>query len=160
MKTILIFSDSHGDVASMEQAVEDNDADMIIHLGDCWNDARELKECFLDIPLEAVPGNCDCVMEPAQRILIIEGKRIMICHGHAYNVKSSLLALECAAREAQVDMVLFGHTHKVFFDWHNGLRMYNPGSIGAPGYNVPASYGILTIDGEADDIHVETIYME
>lgn len=160
MKRILVLSDSHRDVETMIEVVNKENPDMIIHLGDCWNDALALREEFPTIPLEMVPGNCDLTMEIPVRVLLIEGFQVMICHGHTYNVKSSYLALEMAAHEKQVDAVLFGHTHRVFYDYHNGLAIMNPGSIGAPGYGVPASYGILILDGEEHTIDMDIEYIE
>jgi len=37
---ILVLSDSHGNISNMEEAVEREKPDMILHLGDCWRDAR------------------------------------------------------------------------------------------------------------------------
>lgn len=159
MKRILVLSDSHRDVETMIDVVKKENPNMIIHLGDCWDDALALQEHFVNVPMEMVPGNCDLTMEIPVRVLIIEGYHVMICHGHTYNVKASYLALEMAAHEKEADVVLFGHTHRVFYDKHNGLVIMNPGSIGSPGYGSPASYGILTLDGKKRtiDLHIEYI---
>ena len=53
--------------------------------------------------MEQVPGNCDCRQEVQERILLIEGKKILICHGHTFNVKAGYLNLEYAAEERKVD---------------------------------------------------------
>ena len=160
MKRILVVSDSHGDVESMITAVHDTEPDMIIHLGDCVRDAEELRDEFPEIPLENVPGNCDLSMEVPTRVLLIENKKIMICHGHTYNVKASYLSLELAGAEREADAVLFGHTHRLYYARHNGMLFLNPGSIGSPGYGTPPSYAILTVDGSSDTIEFETVYME
>lgn len=160
MKKILVMSDSHGKITPMLQAVEWEKPDMIIHLGDCYLDAGHVKANYPDIPLERVPGNCDCTMEVAVRILNIEGKQVMICHGHTFNVKAGLLNLELGAAERGVDVALFGHTHRVFYADHNGVMYLNPGSIGSPGYGVLPSYGILTIDGEKNQMTTSVVYIE
>ncbi len=141
-------------------AVRQVQPDMIIHLGDCWSDSVRLQKKYPNVPMERVPGNCDCTLEPLERILYIEGKRVMICHGHVYNVKMGYLTLELAAKEKEADLVLFGHTHRVFYDWHNGLRFFNPGSIGAPGYGTPPSYGVLLLDEGTGQIDMDVRYME
>ena len=41
---ILVLSDSHGNISNMEEAVEREKPDMILHLGDCWRDAERLAE--------------------------------------------------------------------------------------------------------------------
>ena len=94
MKKILVLSDSHGNVNNMVLAVRSASPDLIIHLGDCWSDAQKLRLKFPGIPMEQVPGNCDCNQEFQERELLIEGKRILICHGHTFNVKAGYLNLE------------------------------------------------------------------
>ena len=86
-KRILVLSDSHGNVNNMVTAVGRLHPDMIIHLGDCWADAEQLHRKFPMTVMEQVPGNCDCRQEVQERILLIEGKKILICHGHTFNVK-------------------------------------------------------------------------
>ena len=160
MKKILVLSDSHGNVNNMIYAVRKEQPDLMIHLGDCCIDAEKLQQEFPEIPMEQVPGNCDISQIPAEKIIELEGLKVLLCHGHAFNVKSNLLALELGARERGVDMVLFGHTHRVFYDWHNGLRMLNPGSIGSPGYDMPPSYGILLMDQETNQVDMKIAYIE
>ncbi|MBR4027224.1 MAG: metallophosphoesterase [Lachnospiraceae bacterium] len=159
MKKILVFSDSHGNIENMIEVVQNNRPDMIIHLGDCWRDAQNLQDEFPDIPLEQVPGNCDFSREIAERVLLIEGKRVLICHGHTYHVKAGYLNIEYGAKEKNADVVLFGHTHRVYYDYHNGLVMLNPGSIGYSTLS-PASYGWLMIDGKNNKISVDVGYLE
>ena len=160
MERILVLSDSHGNVDNMIEAVNNTEPDRIIHLGDCFADARKLHKQFPEIPMAQVPGNCDWDDGPAEQILEVEGMKILICHGHTYNVKMSYLSLEMGALEQEADMALFGHTHQVFYDYHNGLRMMNPGSIGAPRWGNPPSYGIITVDGAKKDIDMEIEYIE
>ena len=159
MEKILVFSDSHGNVNNMILAVEQNNPDRIIHLGDCWTDAHDLKRRFPEIPMEQVPGNCDYSQEFQVRILLIEGKRIMICHGHTYNVKMGYLNIQMGAQEKRADIVLFGHTHQVFYEYHNGIFMMNPGSIGAPRCGNPPSYGVLWLDEKDDLMKSDILYM-
>lgn len=93
-------------------------------------------------------------------MITVEGFKVLICHGHTYAVKMSYLSLEYGAQEKGADLVMFGHTHRVFYDIHNGLYMFNPGSIGAPGFGTPASYGIVTLDGENESIDLDISYIE
>ena len=130
---ILVLSDSHGAVSPMEQAVEQTSPDLILHLGDCWRDGERLHDRFPSIPLEQVPGNCDFrPTEPAERLLELRGKRILLCHGHTYGVKQSLVTAGFAAEEQQLDLFLFGHTHRPLVDRRGRTLFLNPGSIGAP----------------------------
>ncbi len=158
MKRVLVLSDSHGNVGRMETAVEATKPDLIIHLGDCITDARELQERYPRIRMEMVPGNCDCSLDDSERMLVIEGHYVMLCHGHTRQVKNHVFSLLMAAKEKGAELALFGHTHMVFQDWHEGVRLYNPGSIGSPGLHIPPSYGVITFTEK--DIHMETVYME
>ena len=132
---------------------------MVIHLGDCLRDGQQLKAIFPDLSVEQVPGNCDVSNEVAERILIIEDKRVLICHGHTYHVKSGYLNIQYGAMEKNADVVLFGHTHEAHYNYHNGLVMLNPGSVGLS-YIKPASYGWLYIDAENDKISVNVKFVE
>ena len=85
---------------------------------------------------------------------------MLLWHGHTDDVNRGLLNIELSAREKEVELALFGHTHKVFYDWTNGVRLFNPGSIGSPGYQIPPSYGILTIDKDTGTFEMETAYIE
>ncbi len=141
---ILVLSDSHGNVSNMVRAVERECPRMLVHLGDCWRDGERLHDAFPDLPFYQVPGNCDCRPgEPAERLLFVEDKRILLCHGHTYGVKQSLLAAGYAAEEQRLDAFLFGHTHKPLVDRRGNTFFLNPGSIGD--YFHPC-YGILTVE--------------
>ena len=146
---ILVCSDSHGNLDNLVRAVEREAPDRIYHLGDGWRDAQRLHAQFPDIPLEQVPGNCDwSVQSPAELLLTIRGKRILLCHGHTYGVKQSLVTAGFAAEEQQLDLFLFGHTHRPLVDRRGRTLFLNPGSIGR---SPRPSYATVTIrDGQLD----------
>ena len=144
----LVLSDSHGNVDNMARAVEREKPDGIIHLGDCWRDAEELHELFPRLPLEQVPGNCDLGrFEERERVVFFGDCRVLLCHGHTLGVKSSLLRASYEARERGAQALLYGHTHIPHIDYHDGLWLVNPGSIGEPRAGRP-SYGILSLSGK------------
>ena len=129
----LILSDSHGVISNMKQAVIRSAPDGIIHLGDCWQDGQRLHQLFPQIPFYQVPGNCDFRPdEPSERVVEMEGFRILLCHGHTYGVKQSLLSAGYAAEEQNLDLFLFGHTHRPLVDRRGKTLFLNPGSIGDP----------------------------
>lgn len=141
---LLVLSDSHGNVENMGRAVDLTQPRLILHLGDCWRDGEKLHRLFPEIPLEQVPGNCDCrPMEPAERLLFLEDKRVLICHGHTYGVKQSLISAGYAAEEQRLDLFLFGHTHRPLWDWRGRTQFVNPGSIGD--YRRP-TYAVVTLE--------------
>ena len=141
---LLVLSDSHGNLSHMEEAVLRVRPRMILHLGDCWRDGEKLRDLFPDIPFHQVPGNCDYRPdEPAERLLFLEDKRVLMCHGHTYGVKQTLLNAGYAAEEQNLDLFLFGHTHKPLVDMRGKTLFLNPGSIGD--YRRP-TYGVLNLD--------------
>ncbi|MEG2096817.1 MAG: metallophosphoesterase family protein [Pseudoflavonifractor sp.] len=142
---ILVFSDSHGALDPMRHVTAQERPNRILHLGDMVRDAIELADACPNIPVEYVRGNCDYydAAAPLQTILMAGGKRLLMTHGHAYHVKLGMSAAVAAAREAQVDVLLFGHTHEGLCQRDNGLWVMNPGSI--RGLFRP-SYGLITIE--------------
>ena len=141
---ILVFSDSHGNLRNMLQAAEQESPRMILHLGDGWRDGEQLHDVCPDIPLYQVPGNCDFRPgEPTEQLLFIEDFRVFLCHGHTYGVKQSLLSAGYTAEEQQLDLFLFGHTHRPLIDRRGKTLFLNPGSIGD--HHSPF-YGIITVE--------------
>ena len=145
---ILVLSDSHGKVDHMVRAVEQFHPRQVLHLGDCVRDAQALERQFPQLPVTMVPGNCDWGQtgEP-ERLLEIEGVRILMLHGHTRHVKSSPMAAVYAAREYGADVLLFGHTHVPLVDY--AFRMI--GQIQSPLNGNAAGRGVsrLFFDGGA-----------
>lgn len=126
-----MFSDSHGNLSHMVEAAARTKPDRIFHLGDGWRDAQALHARFPDIPLDQVAGNCDLrPVGPIEKVIDVAGKRLLLCHGHTYGVKRTLLNGLYAAREQGADLFLFGHTHRPFCETRQGVILLNPGSIG------------------------------
>lgn len=140
---LLVFSDSHGNSANMCQVAAVENPDRVLHLGDVMSDADILEKQFAGIQLERVPGNCDYSSGQPQKIIEAAGRRILMTHGHIYHVKLGIGAAVWAAREAQVDILLFGHTHEAICMQEDGLWIMNPGSIRGP---VHPSYGVIQLE--------------
>ena len=98
---ILIFSDSHGCIETMEAAVRRELPHMMVHLGDFWADGKQLHSLFPQIPMCQVAGNCDRYRwEPVQDQILIRpvgGVLFYMTHGHLHGVKQGLLRLRLAA---------------------------------------------------------------
>lgn len=153
---ILVLSDSHGKISNMEQAVEREQPNMIFHLGDCWRDGERLRERYPGIPFEQVPGNCDFRSgEPLEKLLFLRDKRLLLCHGHTYGVKQSLLTAGYAAEEQNLDLFLFGHTHKPFVDKRRKTLLVNPGSIGDCAHPF---YAVVTIENSRLDARTVPLF--
>lgn len=149
MKKVLVLSDSHGDVEAMARAVEQEKPDLILHLGDLCRDYDELQRRLpVTQAMQNVCGNCDGFTEvPDQRVLLVEGKRILMMHGHRYEVKLGYSRAMWAAREAEAEILLCGHTHIALDRELMGLHILNPGSCrGSRG-----TYGIIEL-GEGEPL--------
>ena len=143
---LLVLSDSHSTLSFMRRCIDAVRPEVLIHLGDHFDDAAAIHEEYPNIPLVQVPGNCDRYRcPPGQPEIIITrigGVDLYLTHGHRHSVKSYLGALLRDARKAKVQAVLYGHTHVA--DCHreeDGLWVLNPGSCGYFG----GSAGILEI---------------
>lgn len=132
---ILVLSDSHSGLSFMFRCVEAVEPDAIIHLGDYYDDGETLREEYPDIPLYQVPGNCDRYRTPPFvseiQIQRVCGVDLYLTHGHLHKVKMTTSRLIDDAEAAQVQAVLFGHTHQAVCTREaSGLWVLNPGSCG------------------------------
>lgn len=145
---ILIFTDSHGYNVSMACAVEREAPDMVLHLGDHTDDARELESVFPRLTVCSVRGNNDYFDRevPEHAVVTLDGVRIFLTHGHREQVyvrEGKQVAQ--LAREEGCGLAFFGHTHRMYLERVNGVLVCNPGSISLP-RGGPASYARLTIE--------------
>ena len=138
---ILVFSDSHRSLGGMLDTIEAQSPDTVIHLGDLQRDAEEIGYVHPKLPLVSVPGNCDgWTMEVPTRLIRIEGKSILLSHGHLWHVKSGYLRAIAEARKANADILLFGHTHQPYCEQlEDGLWVMNPGAA-------RTSYGTIILE--------------
>lgn len=143
---VAVVSDSHGAAGAAEKLARSaGRVDRLFHLGDHAREAEMFAEAVGAESFLAVRGNCDGRDEAeTTEMAYIFGHRIMLTHGHEYNVKTSLLRLSLAAQEMEVEAVLFGHTHQSAIDFAGGMLMVNPGSISRPRLMRP-SFAILEI---------------
>ena len=74
----------------------------------------------------------------------IEGYKVLITHGDGFDVTSSRLGLRRAAIGLGADIALYGHTHRQYYEYLDGLYIFCPGSVAperASGFC--PSYGIM-----------------
>lgn len=140
---ILVLSDSHRTMRYMEEALEIEKPDHVIHLGDHSADAEELSRRYPMLPILSVRGNCDWDCGDRDEVLAdLQGVRFLVCHGHQYGVKSGLLRYTLAAREKLAQVALFGHTHQPVCTQMHDIWFVNPGSCG--GYR--PSYAVIKLN--------------
>lgn len=138
---ILVFSDSHRSWSGMIQAIDEQKPDQVIHLGDLISDAEEISYLYSKLPICRVPGNCDgWTTVPSIKQITLQGRSILLSHGHLWGVKSGCDAAIARARAAGADILLFGHTHQPLCQqMEDGLWVLNPGPS-------RSSYGTILLE--------------
>jgi len=176
---ILVFADSHENIETMVNIAKHEKADVICHCGDHLADALELQK-YIDIPLYCVAGNCDeADADLYEKRVTIGGKRFLLMHGTGMQDGREVMKFfdELSLYDT-VDIILFGHSHEPFIngffhDEGNGCFtrkwLFNPGSIKPMtwayceasdkwhGYKVTASYGLIHLCEDTDDIRCEIV---
>lgn len=167
---VLVFSDSHGRVSRIDEMMEcalacgGEKPSQILFLGDGLSDLARAHS--LDgMSAVAVRGNCDMLFggdEPETRIIGLGSYRALMMHGHTQGVKYGLTQAMAFAVRSDVDLLLFGHTHRpLALTFSEGseymgvqmkkpLYVFNPGSL-AEGYFGRISLtdkGVLMSHGE------------
>ncbi|NLM50499.1 MAG: metallophosphoesterase [Clostridiaceae bacterium] len=141
----LVISDTHGDIKNAKSAIKLTSPDVIFHLGDLVRDAIKLKEEFSHIPIHYVKGNNDFSLAPAEQVVDFGGYKIYLCHGHQFDVHYTLNRLMYRAQEKGAHAVLFGHTHRSFYETYEDIIFLNPGSPSRPRDYAPSA-GVLEIE--------------
>ncbi|SHH74001.1 hypothetical protein SAMN02745135_01907 [Caloranaerobacter azorensis DSM 13643] len=151
---IVVLSDTHGNIDFVIKEIKKiENVDLLLHLGDYSRDVDRMRE-ILKVDIINVKGNCDFYdySTKEEEIIQIEGKKILLTHGHRYNVKFGINNLYYRSKELGVDVVLFGHSHVPVLLKHDGVLFFNPGSPTHPRGGSSRSYGILDIDDEVKPI--------
>jgi putative phosphoesterase len=135
----LIMSDNHGDLQVIDTVIQGNAADAIFHCGD-WCERLER----LPRGVHLVRGNCDDDPRiPEERIVPWGMFRILVVHGHRYQVKNSLLSLKYKAEEVGANLILFGHSHQPLCIQDGEKIFLNPGSLIHPRGYPRATYAVM-----------------
>jgi uncharacterized protein len=149
---VVLMSDTHmpGRARRLPRALvaELERADLIVHAGDFATvDTLDMLRAFA--PVRGVHGNVD---EPELRRLLprrlrfqVEGRWIGVVHGDS----SALPTVQRAVAEfvdEEVDLIVFGHSHKPLLRRDGELLLFNPGSPTDRRAEPRFSYGRLALD--------------
>lgn len=147
MKKILLISDSHLENEILKNIIDfHSNIDIYIHCGDsclCYN--HPLLNQFI-----VVRGNHDEDQHLFyNRFLTVENFRILVTHGHLYDVYNTYTKICNEAKQLKCNLIFHGHTHIATSTLIDNIRIINPGSImfnrGSYGFG---TYAIVTIDQE------------
>ncbi|WP_297488863.1 metallophosphoesterase [Thermococcus sp.] len=154
---LAVVSDTHvGDrlrclPSPLLSSLEAEKPDLILHAGDVAS--AEALEVLEDIaPTVAVRGNADRLHLPEEETVAAGDFRIGIIHGHQlFSLNAQSLTLK--ALEMGVDVLIFGHTHRYYYDSYSlhGRRvtLLNPGSPTFPRFEGPG-FAVLKVGGEIE----------
>lgn len=143
---IAVAGDTHGEIKLVVRVLKEVvKPALILFTGDHYRDGIKIGDT-LRIPVKAVSGNCDHRQAgPGEEIVIIQGHRILLVHGHQYKVKTSMLPLKLRAAEVNAEVVCFGHTHQGGCELVDNTWFINPGSPTYPRFGEP-SLAVVEID--------------
>lgn len=157
---VLVISDTHGRHKYLDQVlIDERTYHHIIHLGDIEGD-EDYIQTVAGCPMDAVRGNNDFFSRlPDEQIIEVGTKRIFITHGHYYYVDAGVERLIREAHGREVDMVMFGHTHRPLLREEKDLTVLNPGSLSYPRQEGrQPSYAVLEIDNKGL-VHIVMKYL-
>ena len=145
----LIVSDTHGRMYNLEEAMEREEFDGMIHCGDVEG-MDDLIKSKVNGPCYMVMGNNDWFSNlPAEIQVNIDDYRAFGLEG-----------IYAEALSRGVDIVLFGHTHRPVAEKRGNLWIVNPGSLTYPRQmGRKPSYAMLTIN-EEHELSVEIKYLD
>lgn len=155
-----VISDTHGDMPAISLAVAAVGAvDLWIHAGDYSQDGSFLAE-ITGVPVVTAAGNCDGhTAAKIDEFITIANKKIWVTHGHRYKVKYGEQELLWWARQYEVDIVVYGHTHVADITWQQELLIFNPGSASSSRCNNPTC-SLLEINGESGSVDAKIFKLE
>ncbi|MDO5522222.1 MAG: metallophosphoesterase family protein [bacterium] len=136
MKRVAILSDTHG-LLRDEVKEELKKSDFILHAGDI-NTQAIVDEMRSYAPLYIVRGNNDkewAAELPESLSVTLEGVRFFMIH----NKKQIPRDL------TEVDVIVYGHSHKYEEKEENGVFMLNPGSCGKRRFDLEITMAVMTI---------------
>jgi len=145
-----VVSDTHGMLDFLDCALAKmGQVDALIHLGDYTSDVPYIQR-HTQLQVYSVSGNCDAPdSAPGERVIVCDGVRLFLTHGHRYGVKRDGLRLIYRANELGCSAALYGHTHQPELNYECGVLLINPGSLSRPRGGSQVSCAVLEIeDGE------------
>ncbi|WP_225046676.1 YfcE family phosphodiesterase [Lacticaseibacillus kribbianus] len=154
---IVAVSDTHGDRQILLDILGfEPDAAAYFYVGDSEFAADDA----VFNTYRAVRGNMDFDQGfPLSLTATIAGTTVFAAHGHRLGVNYQLDDLIAAAGAANADIALFGHTHQLGCEMHQGMLVLNPGSISQPRgqfASLRGTYAVITVTSAAFTVTYHT----
>jgi putative phosphoesterase len=129
------------------------DVDVILHAGDFTSE--DIVAFLQKKPFHGVHGNMDPIeikgQLPIKKVIEFGTYRVGLIHGAG---SKSGLEERVVGEFQNVDVIVFGHSHRPENRREDGLVLFNPGTAAGYASSGHHTLGILTLD---DDIHGEII---
>ena len=158
---ILIVSDTHGHERNLKKVIEKvGQTDLFIHLGDIEG-REDYIEALADCPVHMVSGNNDFFSDlPREEEFQLGRYHVLITHGHYYGVSVGTDRLKEEDCSRNIDIVMYGQTHRPEIDIDDHVTVLNPGSLSYPRqWGRKPSYMLMEIDREGE-AHYTINYIE
>ncbi len=158
---ILVVSDTHGHTKNLERVLEKvGDIDLFIHCGDLEG-GEDYIRALVEVPCYMVAGNNDWFSDLQREMEIsVDDYRIWITHGNNYGASMGPERLLEEASARNVDVVMYGHTHRPLIEYQDNIVIVNPGSLSYPRQNGrKPSYLIMEIDRD-HEAHYTINYLD
>lgn len=134
------------------------EVDLILHAGDVGQSST-LDELAAVAPVEAVRGNADpkeLIEMLPDRVWVNAGQHtLLLLHGHH---GKTALATARAAATPEIDLIVFGHSHKPLIERQQNTILFNPGSPTERRWNPHFGIGLISVSDE--EIEPELILFE
>lgn len=156
-----ITGDTHGSQTAIRKVLHKAPlVEQWFHTGDYATDGHLLQQ-LSGLPVTGVIGNCDGMSQEANvdEILVVEGFRIWLTHGHRYMGHTHIEELVWWAKKLEVDIVVYGHTHIPMNSYYGDVLLVNPGSPARPRGGSAPSFAVMTLK-EGEKPFVEFIELE
>lgn len=130
---VLIVSDTHRQNDNYIKVIKKvAPVDMVVHCGDIEGSEYTIAG-NAGCPVQMVTGNNDFFSDlPREKEFMIGKYKVWLAHGHNYCVSMNNETLKQEARMRDVDIVMYGHTHKPVVDYSEDIIAVNPGSLTYP----------------------------
>lgn len=139
MTRLVVFSDTHGNIEGIQTAMDAVDnVSGIVHLGDGVMDGKRVAD-EKGLPFWGVCGNEDYGDDSPESLLIRSDHwPIMLIHGHQWEINpyqsrqewdANMEQMADIANKAGARCLLFGHTHRSYYEEKERVLLCNPGHL-------------------------------
>ena len=142
-----IAGDTHGSKQAMRRIISlAPPVELWLHTGDHYADTRFFSE-ETGVKVIGVRGNCDFPEDGGQldAFMKLEGFSLWLTHGHKYLRYGGVADMGYWAKELDMAIVVYGHTHIPVLTCYGSSLLINPGSPARPRGGSKASFAVLTL---------------